>query len=308
MKILFMGTPQFAVPALERCVEEHDVVGVFCQPDKRSGRGKKLAAPPVKSRAVELGIPVFQPSSVRNEEVIENARALNADVAVVVAYGKILPESFLNVFEYGCLNIHGSLLPAYRGAAPIQWAVMNGERTTGVSIMQLDVGMDTGPVFDRESVSIQPGETAGDLFERLAPIGATRLSKVLGELSAGTACAEPQDTMGVSHARMLTKRDGNIDWSKPSDVVASLICGADPWPVARASWRGEPIRFFRATSSDQSGAPGEVIEVTPDGVVVACGEGACLIREAQAAGKKRMAASVFARGASVGPGDVFGIL
>jgi methionyl-tRNA formyltransferase len=223
-------------------------------------------------------------------------RETGADVAVVVAYGKILPKSVLEAFPHGCINIHGSLLPKYRGAAPIQWAVIDGEKETGVSIMRLDEGMDTGPVLLTKREPIHEDDTAGTLFERLAPLGALAICEALEGLEAGTLEARPQPEEGASHAAMLKKQDGLVDWSQDSSVLAARIRGLDPWPGAFTPYGGGHLKLFGARACEGQGEPGTILSYDETGMVVACGSGACCIREVQAPGKKRMGAAVFARG------------
>ena len=296
MRIVFMGTPDFAVAALRALLDTHDVALVVTQPDKPAGRKKRLMPPPVKLLAEESGVPVIQPSSARTPEFLEAVRAVKADVAVVVAYGKLLPTSVLESFPHGCINIHGSLLPKYRGAAPIQWAVIDGEAETGVSIMRLDEGMDTGPVLLTKRIAIGPEDTAGSMFERLAPLGAEAICEALSGLEAGTLEAKAQPEDGASHAKMLKKKDGLVDWSGDAAVVAARIRGLDPWPGAFTPYAGGNLKIFGATACEGAGEPGAILSYDASGMTVACGKGACLVSEVQAPGKKRMAADVFARG------------
>ena len=232
-----MGSPGFAVPCLRALHGQHEVALVVSQPDKPAGRGGQLTAPAVKAAAQELGLPVIQPRSARTGELRDAMVTTGAELAVVVAYGKILPTPVLSALPRGCINVHGSLLPRYRGAAPVQWAVIHGDAETGVSIMQLDEGMDTGPVYLERRVAIDPDETAGELLERLAPIGAQALIEVIAGLAAGTARAVTQDHASASHAPMLAKTDGAIDFRQPAAAVAARIRGVDPWPGAYAALR-----------------------------------------------------------------------
>ncbi len=306
MKIAFMGSPEFAVPALEACLAHHEVVLVVTQPDKPAGRGKKLSPPPVKVVAERAGVPIAQPKSARTGELLEALRATHPDICVVVAYGKILPKDVLEAAPHGCLNIHGSLLPKYRGAAPIQWAVIDGEAVTGVAIMQLDEGMDTGPVFAMREVPIEDDDTSGTMYEKLAPVGAELLLEVLAGIAAGTAVATAQDEAGASHARMLKKTDGAIDWSRPAAAVASHVRGMDPWPGAYTDLDGERVKLFGARVRDGAGAPGEVLGVDTDGMAIACGDGVVVVAEIQAPGKRRMPVDAFTAGRAVAPGTVLG--
>lgn len=301
-----MGSPEFAVPALRALLAQHEVALVVTQPDKPAGRGKKLQPPPVKVVAEEAGVPVMQPRSARPPEVAAALRATGAELGVVVAYGKILPPAVLEAFPRGCINIHTSILPAYRGAAPIQRAVMDGQTETGVTIMQLDEGMDTGPVLLMKRVAIGERETAGELFERLAPLGAAAMLEAIAGLEGGTIEPRAQEHAAATHAAMLTKEDGVIDWSLPAARVASRARGVDPWPGAMTTCGGERLKLFGAEAVAGEGAPGEVLRLDADGLVVACGEGACRFAELQAAGRKRMSAAAFAAGRAISVGTVLG--
>lgn len=312
-----MGSPEFAVPALEALLADprHEVALVVTQPDKPAGRGGKLSAPAVKVVAERAGVPVYQPTSARKPEVAERLRATGAELGVVVAYGKILPPAVLTAFPRGCVNIHGSLLPAYRGAAPIQWAVIDGRATTGVTIMQLDEGMDTGPMLLVRETPIGADETAGELFARLAPIGAAALLDALDGLAAGTIAPVPQPADGASHARMLTKADGAIDFARPAAAVAAHIRGVDPWPGAVAGLRGQTVKLFGPRALDgtaaapgtvDGAAPGTVIAIDERGAIVACREGAVALRELQVPGRRRMTAREVAAGRGLAVGDVLG--
>jgi methionyl-tRNA formyltransferase len=316
VRVVFMGSPEFAVPSLRALAARHEVALVVSQPDKPAGRGGKLAAPPVKQAALELGLPVIQPRSARTGELQGALAGTGAELAVVVAYGKILPRAVLDVLPRGCINVHGSILPRYRGAAPVQWAVIHGEAETGVTIMQLDEGMDTGPTLLERRVAIEPDETAGELLARLGPIGAAALLEAIDGLAAGTLRAAPQDHARATHAPMLTKADGAIDFARPAAAVAARIRGVDPWPGAYAELRGQPVKLFRARAepagaaapgaSGAPGGPGTVVAIDTAGAHVACGEGAVVIRELQAAGRKRLTAAQFAAGRGISVGDVLG--
>ena len=303
-----MGSPEFAVPCLRALTERHEVALVVSQPDKPAGRGGQVAAPAVKAAAQELGLAVVQPRSARTGELREALVATGAELAVVVAYGKILPKAVLEALPRGCINVHASILPRYRGAAPVQWAVIHGEAETGVAIMQLDEGMDTGPVLLERRVAIAPEETSGELLARLAPIGAAALLDAIDGLIAGTVQPVPQDHARATHAPMLTKADGAIDFAQPARAVAARIRGVDPWPGAHAALRGQTVKLFRARA-EEAGAgaaygPGTVISVDAEGVRIACGEGAVVIRELQAPGRKRLSAAQFAAGRGIAVGDV----
>jgi methionyl-tRNA formyltransferase len=309
MRVVFMGSPEFAVPCLRALAGRHEVALVVSQPDKPAGRGGRLAAPPVKVAAEELGLPVIQPRSARTGELQGALAGTGAELAVVVAYGKILPRAVLEALPRGCINVHGSILPRYRGAAPVQWAVIHGEAETGVTIMQLDEGMDTGPTLLERRVAIEPEETAGELLARLAPIGAEALLEAIDGLAAGTLQAVPQDHARATHAPMLAKADGAIDFARPAGAVAARIRGVDPWPGAYAQLRGQTVKLFRARAEDAGapgapGTPGTVIAIDATGAHVACGEGSVVIRELQAAGRKRLTAAQFAAGRGIAVGDV----
>jgi methionyl-tRNA formyltransferase len=327
MRVAFMGSPDFAVPCLRALAAAHDVALVVSQPDKPAGRGGALAAPAVKTAGQELGIPVIQPRSARTGELEAALRAAAVELAVVVAYGKILPRAVLDAPPRGCINVHASILPAYRGAAPVQWAVIHGDAETGVAIMQLDEGMDTGPVLLERRIAIDPDETSGELLARLAPIGAAALLEAVTALGAGTARATPQDHARATHAPMLAKTDGAIDFAQPARAVAARIRGVDPWPGAYAQLRDQPIKLFRARASEigngeaepGSGIPdsgsassfpgagvaaGTVLKIDRDGAHIACGDGIAVIRELQLPGRKRLAAAQVAAGRGITPGDV----
>ena len=300
-----MGSPEFALPCLRAVARAHDLALVVSQPDKPAGRGGQLAEPAVKAAARELGAPVIQPRSAKTGELRDALVATGAELAVVVAYGKILPRAVLDALPRGCINVHASILPRYRGAAPVQWAVIRGEPETGVAIMQLDEGMDTGPVVLERRVAIDPEETSGELLARLAPIGAAALLEALGQIAAGGARPVAQDHASATHAPMLAKSDGAIDFAQPAAAVAARIRGVDPWPGAQATLRGQIAKLFRARAEPGEAAPGTVLAIDDAGLHVACGSGVVVIRDIQAPGRKRMAAAQFAGGRGVAVGDVF---
>ncbi len=295
-----MGTPEFAAVCLRALAGAHEVALVVCQPDKPAGRGGQLTAPPVKLLAQELGLPLIQPKSARTGELRDALVASGAELAVVVAYGKILPKDVLEALPRGCINGHASLLPKYRGAAPIPGAVIDGEAETGISIMQLDEGMDTGPVMLEKRIAIDPGWTSGELFEQLAPVGVAALLEYLRTLPPPVA----QDHARATHARMLTKADGAIDFTQPARRVAARILGVDPWPGALALLRGHNVKLFRARAEEGKGAPGTVLAIDKDGAHIACGEGAVVVADLQMPGKKRMAAAQLVPGRMLAVGDV----
>jgi methionyl-tRNA formyltransferase len=314
MKVVFMGSPEFAVPALRALIDHHEVALVVTQPDKRVGRGKRMAPPPVKEVAVAAGIPVAQPKSARDREFAAALRATGAEIGVVVAYGKILPRRVLEAFPRGCINIHGSLLPRYRGAAPIQWAIIRGETETGVTIMQLDRGMDTGPMLLSRSMPVLPDDTAGSLFQRMAPVGAEALLDALDGLEQGTLEPIAQDHDAASYAPMLEKTDGIIDWTQTAREVANRIRGVDPWPGAETRMGEMRLKLYGAramdntgdsdTDSDAQAQPGQVLGVDRDGLRVACGQGVCVIAALQAPGRRRLLAKAFVSGRPIPVGTV----
>ena len=307
MKIVFMGSPDFAVPALRACLDHHEVVLVVTQPDKRAGRGKRMAAPPVKDVALAAGIPVMQPKSARKRDFVAALRETEADIGVVVAYGKILPKRVLEAFPRGCVNIHGSLLPKYRGAAPIQWSIIRGERETGVTIMQLDPGMDTGPILLTRTMPIADDDTSGSLFQRMAPVGAEALLDALDGLGQGTLTATPQDHEAATYAPMLQKSDGFIDWTESAQQVADRIRGVDPWPGAETRLGETRIKLFggRVASDETDARPGEVLGITDAGILVACGQGVCAVAALQVPGRRRQPAKVFVTGRPLPAGTSF---
>jgi methionyl-tRNA formyltransferase len=310
LRLVFMGSPEFAVPSLRATIARHRVVLVMTQPDKPAGRGHRLTAPPVKRVAEEAGIQVLQPRSARSAEVAETLRATEADLAVVVAYGKILPRAVLDAFPKGCVNVHASLLPAYRGAAPIQWSIIRGERETGVTIMKLDEGMDTGPMLLTRREPIRDDDTAGSLAQRLSEIGAEALIEALAAIEQGTAIEVPQDSTLASYAPLLSKAHGHVDWSRTAREVSDLVRGADPWPGAATTLRGEPLKLYGATAIEAEAAqgqgPGVVLAVDDGGALIACGAGAVRIAQLQLPGGRRMSAVELARGRGLPVGTVLG--
>lgn len=300
MRIVFMGTPDFAAASLKKLIDEkRDVVGVFTQPDKPKGRGMELAASPVKTLALENGIPVYQPVKMRDGTALEMIKALEPDILVVVAYGRILPDDILAVPKYGAINVHGSLLPKYRGAAPIQWAVLNGDKITGVTTMYLASEMDTGDIIYTAETEIGEYETSGELFDRLKDMGAELLVKTLRDIDAGTAPRAPQDHSKASYVTMLDKSICPIDWNKTPREVLKHIYGLQPWPVATMELEGKTVRVFAAKYTDgkTEKVPGAVVSTDKGGLEIACADGeTLLITELQAPGKKRMGAEDYLRG------------
>lgn len=297
MRVVFMGTPDIAATCLKRIMEEgFDVVGVYTQPDRPKGRGMKMVFSPVKELALANNIPVYQPENFRDEETVQTLADLKPDVCAVVAYGRILPQRVLDLPALGCVNIHASLLPQYRGSAPYQWAVLDGLAVTGVSAQHMALKMDAGDVIDSISTSIGENETAGELLDRLAVLGAELLSNTLHRFEAGRPEGLPQDEQQVTFAPMLDKGMCPIDWSKTAQQVHNQVRGLHPWPVATAVIGGTNFKIHATVITEGSGQPGQILGLTKTGLVIACGEGAVEIRSLQAEGGKRMAAPDYFRG------------
>ncbi|WP_022853066.1 methionyl-tRNA formyltransferase [Thermodesulfatator atlanticus] len=308
LRLVFMGTPSFAVPILNALLDSEDeVVAVVTQPDKPAGRGKKLTPPPVKVLALERGVPVLQPQKIKDEKFLTELRSLNPDVIVVAAYGKILPSEVLTIPRYVCINVHASLLPKFRGAAPINWAIIAGEKETGITIMQMDEGMDTGDILLMESLPISPEDTAGTLHDKLSALGAKLIVRALNLLKEGRLTPQKQPEEGVSYAPMLKKEDGLLDFSRPAKELANLIRGLDPWPTAYAYFRGKLVKFFAPSfeKKDAKASPGEILGLENGKLLVATGEGILKIGELQVEGKKRIKAEEFVRGYRPKPGENF---
>ena len=302
MKIVFMGTPDFSVNALENIVKAgHDVVGVITQPDKPKGRGGKMQYTPVKEKALELGLDVYQPQRVKETEFIEKLKEMNPDAIVVIAFGQILPKAILDMPKYGCINVHASLLPKYRGAAPIQWSVIDGEKETGVTTMYMNEGLDTGDIIDKVVVPIDNKETGGSLFDKLAIEGGKLILKTLIELENGTAVRTPQDDSKSNYAGMINKQLGKIDFNKSANEIERLIRGLNPWPSAYTKMDGKTLKIWDADvdDSENDSAPGTITEVGKDFIRVATGKGSLKILELQLEGKKRMKTRDFLNGAKI---------
>ena len=302
MRIVFFGSPEFAVPSLAAVAQAHKVVAVVTQPDRPAGRGAKLQPPAVKVLAAERGLPVLQPLKLRDGVVRAELAALAPDLFVVVAYGRILPPDLLAVPRLGPWNVHASSLPKYRGAAPIQWAVIRGERETGVAIMRMEEGLDTGPVVALATEPIGPNDTAGTLAARLAPLGARLLVETLPRIAEGRVVLREQDHAAATLAPMLTKADGHLDFAQPADAVSARARGVDPWPGATVGLHGEAAKVFAPSLVAGAGQPGEVLGVVPQGLAVACGEGAIAFAEIQLPGRKRMPAKALLAGHPIPPG------
>lgn len=300
MKILFMGTPEFAVPSLEALVKAgHQVCGVFTQPDKPKGRGMKLQATPVKGKALSHDIPVFQPVKLRDGTALEQIKALAPELIVVAAYGRILPVDILDYPEKGCINVHSSLLPAYRGSAPINWAILNGDRESGVTIMHMAEELDSGDIILQEATPIHPDETAEELYGRLAELGAGLLVRAVEQIGAGNATRTPQDETRVTLAPMLSRELSPMDWTRTARELHDQVRGLIPWPMAVTELDGVRCKVFRTTVPPETSgkAPGTVIQADKKGLKMACGGGTVLqIEELQPDGKKRMAATAFLLG------------
>lgn len=306
MKIIFMGTPDFAVGTLRSLAEAgHEITLVVSQPDKPKGRGHAMVPTPVKVVAEELGIPVFQPVKIREaKDVLEKTEA---DVCVVAAFGQIIPASILHMKKYGCINVHASLLPKYRGAAPIQWAVIDGEKESGVTIMQMDEGLDTGDMLAKAIVPLDEKETGGSLFDKLSEAGGRLCVETLAKLEKGEITPEKQGESPTAYASMLDKKMGNIDWNKSAVVIERLVRGLNPWPSAYTHLDGKTLKIWACDVLPQSaskGERGEILEVTKDAIHVQTGDGILVLREIQLAGKARMDAGAFLRGYKVVPGTV----
>jgi len=312
MRLIFMGTPEMAVPTLERIVADaHDVAVVITQPDKPAGRGNKLHSPPVKETALRLNLPLHQPTKIRTDEFREFFAGLNADAAVVVAYGRILPKWLLDIPRLGCINNHFSLLPKYRGAAPVNWAIANGEGETGVTTMLIDEGLDTGDILLQQSTPIAIDETAIQLSSRLAAIGAELMSKTLRGIEAGNINSTKQNESLATHAPILKREEGLIDWNWPAERIANRVRGFQPFPTAWTTLHGTRLIIWQATpaiDSPNQKSPGTVSFASKDTLSVTCGDGTrLLIRELQLEGKKRFGARDFMNGTRLQPGDRFGL-
>lgn len=304
MNVVFMGTPDFAVPSLKAIAQHHNVLAVFTQPDKPVGRKMVMTPPDVKVCAQELSIPVYQPVKLREGDNDKIIRELNPDVIVVVAYGQILPENILNIPKYGCINVHGSLLPKYRGAAPIQWSVLNGDTVTGVTTMYMEKGLDTGDILLKEEYEIGINETAGEVFDNLAMLGGELIIKTLEYAQKGMLKPVKQDDSLSSYAKMLDKSMCKIDFSKTNKEVHNKVRGLCPWPVASTVFNGKVLKIFETRLADGKGKPGEVISTNP--LTVACGEGAVVVNSVQLQGKKRMDSNVFLQGHKINIGTIIG--
>ena len=334
MRVIFMGTPDFAVGTFAALAEAgHEIVLAVTQPDKPRGRGKSMQYSPVKAEALSRGIEVYQPRRVREPECAKHLRSFRPDIIVVAAFGQILPKEILGLPPYGCINVHASLLPKYRGAAPVQWAVINGETVTGVTTMRMDEGLDTGDMIMKAEVTLNPEETGGSLFDRLSEAGAKLCVRTLEEIEAGTAVYTRQDDAQATYTKMIKKEFGNIDWSRPAAEIERLVRGLDPWPSAYTKLRGKTFKIWRAEAvsdgdicadscgdkkpddsaeasrmavkeSDSQKEPGTILQADKRGILVQTGCGLLLLKEVQLEGKKRMAADAFLRGFQLSDGEL----
>ena len=308
MKIIFMGTPDFAAASLEALIaSRHEIQAVVTQPDKPKGRKGELTPSPVKVVAEGKGIKVYQPLKVRDEEFVKTLRAYNPDVMVVVAFGQIIPLSILKMPKYGCVNIHGSLLPKYRGAAPIQWAVLDGEKETGITTILMDEGIDTGDILLKKTIQIDTDETSGSLFDKLMALGAKTILETLDELEKGSLTPTKQEESPTAYAKMLTKEMGLIDFTKSAKELDCFVRGMDPWPSAYTLLAGKTLKLWKVRAVEESGKAGSVIGIDKESFTVACGEGAIEVLEVQLEGKKRMSAGDFLKGSSLNIGQELGV-
>ena len=308
MKIIFMGTPDFAAASLEALIDSrHEIQAVVTQPDKPKGRKGELTPSPVKVVAEEKGIKVYQPLKVRDEEFVETLRAYNPDVIVVVAFGQIIPLSILKMPKFGCVNIHGSLLPKYRGAAPIQWAVLDGEKETGITTILMDEGIDTGDILLKKTIKIDTYETSGSLFDKLMALGAETILETLDELEKGSLTPIKQGENPTAYAKMLTKAMGLIDFTRPAKELDCFVRGMDPWPSAYTLLSGKTLKLWKVRPVEGSGKAGSVIDIGKESFTIACGEGAIEVLEVQLEGQKRMSAGDFLKGSTLNIGQELGV-
>lgn len=308
MRVIFMGTPDFSVGILEEIIRAgHEVALVVTQPDKPKGRGNAMQFPPVKECAVEHGLEIFQPKKIREPENAEILKKYNADIFIVAAFGQILPKEILDMPKYGCVNVHASLLPKYRGAAPIQWAVINGDEITGVTIMKMDIGIDTGDMIAKREVRLAADETGGSLFDKLADVGAKLCVEAMDMIESGKAVYTPQRSEAATHTRMIGKELGNIDWTTSAVEIERLIRGLNPWPSAYTKLDGRTLKIWKAeVASDATEyEPGCICKVSKDEMLVQTGQGILSLKEVQLEGKKRMSIDAFLCGYQVEEGSFF---
>ncbi|NWG15332.1 MAG: methionyl-tRNA formyltransferase [Chloroflexi bacterium] len=294
-KVVFMGTPDFSVPTLQTLIEHHDVIGVVTQPDRPAGRSQQLQVSPVKLLAQAAGIPVFQPEKIRRPEAIAELRRWTPDVYIVAAFGQILPQAVLDIPPYGSINVHASLLPRWRGAAPIQAAIRAGDTETGITIMKMDAGLDTGPMLSQRAIPIMPDETGQSLHDRLAQLGAELLNETLPGYLSGDIPPQPQPASGVTYAPQIKKEEGMIDWSLNAGAIERLVRAFTPWPGTYTFWKGQQLKILSGAAREGTGEPGRVIG-TPDGLAVGTGRGLFYPAQVQLAGRKAMPIQAFVKG------------
>lgn len=307
MKIIFMGTPDFSVPALNALAEQgHQVLAVVTQPDKPRGRGKAVQMTPVKEAALKLGIAVYQPVKVREEGFLQQIEAMKPEVIVVAAFGQILPQRLLDIPKYGCINIHASLLPKYRGAAPIQWVIIDGEKETGITTMQMNAGLDTGDMLEKLVVPLDPEETGGSLHDKLSAAGGKLILSTLDKLEKGQLVPVPQTEENTCYAKMLDKALGNIDWNQDAERIERLIRGLNPWPSAYTGLEGKTLKLWQAkvVEADYAGEPGQVVKAGKNELFIKTGKGILSVLSLQLEGKKRMDTGAFLRGYPVSEGTI----
>lgn len=310
MKIVFMGTPEFAVPCLQKIIDEgHEVLAVVTQPDKPKGRGKKLAMPPVKELALKYNIDVYQPVKAREESFVEKLKEINPELIVVVAFGQILPKSILDIPKFGCVNVHASLLPKYRGAAPLNWVIINGEEKTGVTTMYMDVGLDTGDMILKSEIPLDDEITAGELHDKMMIDGANVLKETIELIAQGKAPREKQNDDETCYSPIMDKTLGNIDWNKSAKDIHNLVRGVNPWPSAYTTYENQTMKIWKTKVVDKNSdkAPGTILKVDKEGIEVNTGNGVIQISEIQMSGKKRMVVSEYIKGNTISTDIVLGI-
>lgn len=310
MKIVFMGTPEFAVPCLQKIIDEgHEVLAVVTQPDKPKGRGKKLAMPPVKELALKYNIDVYQPVKAREESFVEKLKEINPELIVVVAFGQILPKSILDIPKFGCVNVHASLLPKYRGAAPLNWVIINGEEKTGVTTMYMDVGLDTGDMILKSEIPLDDEITAGELHDKMMIDGANVLKETIDLIAQGKAPREKQNDDETCYSPIMDKTLGNIDWKKSAKDIHNLVRGVNPWPSAYTTYENQTMKIWKTKVVDKNSdkAPGTILKVDKEGIEVNTGNGVIQISEIQMSGKKRMVVSEYIKGNTISTDIVLGI-
>ena len=307
LKVIFMGTPEFSVASLQALIDKDcEISAVITQPDRPKGRGRKLVYSPIKELTLKEGLTLFQPQKVRDEQFINQVKEMAPHFIAVVAFGQILPLKLLEIPQLGCINVHGSLLPTYRGAAPVNWAVVNGEKLSGVTTMLMDEGMDTGDMLLKKEVKINNGETSENLYNSLSTIGAELLVETLEGLAKGEIKAIKQDDEEATYAPILKKSDGLIDWSKEAGHIENLVRGMLPWPTGQTTLKGKTLKIFKAEKGIENGSPGTILHVTKDAIHVATGKGSLAINELQLEGKRKMTTDVFLRGFAVEVGEKLG--